>query len=597
VSAAQFIALLSRGPQQRSERITAFLSHAGQRGRLLPLLDSPTLLVLGTPGAPHVMLPGGKGLIWGHLFDRGGSRILTGGPEDLTGQAEHFVESYWGGYVALRTRNAAAEALRDPSGAISCYQATLDDVHIVTSAPHLLVEAGLVPAEIDWTILSQALVYRDLRPARTALRGISEVLPGTVVWALPTGLQTRCVWTPWHFTRAEDEITDVATAVQAVRDTAVLCLTAWGNCFDRPVVEISGGLDSAIVAAGLHESRCRPIGLTFGPAAGDPDETPYARAIASHLGIALRRETPRVDAVDILHSDAADLPRPCARNFAQAFDRPNGAMAAIENADAFFSGGGGDNIFCYLRSSLPAVDRLKRQGLDIGVASTINDLAGLAETTLWNVARRTARVAMRRGTVDLWPVENRFLSTAATAALPMPAGHPWIEAPAGALPGKRAHIASLIGVQNHLEGHGRLRQAPIISPLLSQPLMELCLSIPSWLWCDGGINRAIARAAFAGRLPHAVLARRTKGAFEGFCTQLLGANRGKLRAMLINGALGRAGLLDTEAIVECLARPAPRPGDVVRLLMLADAEAWAHSWEARASLPAAQNPDIHSALQ
>lgn len=241
-----------------------------------------------------------------------------------------------------------------------------------------------------------------------------------------------------------------------------------------------------------------------------------------------------------------------------------------------------------LRNEAPsAVDRLKRDGIGAGLLATLNDMAGLAETTIWNVARRTARVAMRRGPVETWPMEDRFLTAAATAALPMPAGHPWIEAPPGTLPGKRAHVASLIGVQNHLEGHGRQSHAPILSPLLSQPLMELCLAIPSWLWCDSGNNRAIARMAFAGLLPAPVLARRTKGAFEGFCTRLLAANRDGLRVMLLDGALAETGLLDSGAIAACLADPVPRPGDVVRLLMLADVEAWVRAWQARPALPAA----------
>lgn len=584
MSPGPFVALLSRRPQTRSDRLAGFIRKLNEQRALACLFESATLLVLGAPTSPHVLTPDGEGLIWGHLFDRAtGDRVSNAKAGDMDGPAERFVEDYWGGYVAFRTRNAAAEALRDPSGAIPCYHVTVDGVHILTSDPSLLVDAGLIQAEIDWTIVCHALVYRDLLPARTALRGISEVLPGMVLWVLPTGSETRCAWTPWRFTEAQDEISDSATAVEAVRYTTRQCLKAWDNSIHLPIVEISGGLDSAIVAAGLHRNQSRPVGITFGPAPGDPDETPYARAVASHLGIALTTGVPELAAVDLFHSDAGDLARPCARNFLQAFDRPNQGLAVRVGADAFFSGGGGDNVFCYLRSALPAVDRLKRHGLNRDLLVTIGDLATLAETTVWNVAMRTARMAFRRGAPEPWPMEGRFLSTTAMADPPLPAGHPWLDAPVDALPGKRAHVTSLIGVQNHLAGHGRSAFAPIISPLLSQPLVEVCLAIPSWLWCAGGNNRAIARVAFAGALPASVIARRTKGAFEGFCTRLVDANRVSLRALLLEGALAREKLLDTNAIAACLARETLGSTDVIRLLMLADVEAWARAWEAKPS--------------
>jgi asparagine synthase (glutamine-hydrolysing) len=107
------------------------------------------------------------------------------------------------------------------------------------------------------------------------------------------------------------------------------------------------------------------------------------------------------------------------------------------------------------------------------------------------------------------------------------------------------------------------------------------MRIPTWLWCNGGINRAVARTAFEDILSRPVLARATKGAFDGFGATIIDQNRVMLREMLLDGVLAREGLIDTATVQRSLAAPLPDGTTIVDVLTLADAEAWARSWEAR----------------
>lgn len=577
-----WLALLSRPTAPRPERIKHVIATLCAERDIAILFDHPTLLVAAA-GTPHVPIDHNEGIVLGHLFDRRtGTRIAAGTPPVSGLTADAFVERYWGGYVALSTRQGTPAVLRDPSGALPCYHIDLGDVHLLTSRPDLAIDAGLVAPEIDPTILAQAIVFRDLRPARTALRHVAEILPGMAARLYPPGLETRCIWTPWRFTAPGCEIGDFDEAANRVRDTATACLTAWGDCFQRPLVEISGGLDSAIVAAGLAASRAQARAITYAAAAGDPDETPYAEAIAAFLQVPLDICQPDRDDVDLLRSDAADLPRPCARNFSQPFDRAARASAMAMTADAFFSGGGGDNVFSYQRSLAPVLDRLRRQG-PAGLMATMSDMAILGETSVWHVAARTMRRLARRAPQPLWKPGRQFLAPAMVEALPFPEGHPWVERPPGTLPGKRAHVQSLIRMQNHLEGHGRLAVAPIVWPLLSQPLVETCLAVPSWLWCAGGRNRAVARAAFAAALPTAAIARQGKGAFDSYSARLFAARRPELRDLLLDGALAAMNLLDKPSLDAALRQPMLASETIVRLWHLADVEAWARAWHLRAA--------------
>lgn len=575
-----YVALLRRQTVRRSERLDAFVAALTGDHGFARLHESATLLIVGDPALPRVKLAGESGLIVGYAFDRAtGARIDA----PFAGQdepADGLIGRIWGGYVALRTRNATPEILREPSGTIPCYHTEVDDVHIVTSRPDLLASTGLLRSEVDWAVLTQGLVYRDLKPARTPLRRINEILPGVLGKLFPTGFETSGAWSPWTHVAHADRAMDLQTAREVVADRLSTCLTAWGNCAHRAVSEISGGLDSAIVTTGVARSSARVTGITYAATKGDPDETPYARAIAERAGLVLEVEHPSIDGVDIEETDAALLARPYARIFARPFDRAAQRIARAHEAEMFFSGGGGDNVFSYQRTLSPAIDRIRATGFGRGAWTTIGDLAELGETSVWHIATRVLR-RITRPPAPIWRAQAGFLDAAAIADLPFPQGHPWADVPPGQLPGKVAHVAALMRVQPHVEGHARQQLAPMIFPLLSQPVMEACLAVPSWLWCSGGRNRAVARAAFADRLPASVVARQSKGTFDSFSARLFVANRDRLRSLLLDGVLAANIPLDHAAIDAAIAAPLPDGEQIVRLWSLVDAETWARNWMAR----------------
>lgn len=566
--------------QDLSERLRSFAANLDAASHLARLVDTEGLSAHGDPDGPRFLLSAQPGLIWGTVFDRMTSGRINGA-RDLrweTESAERYVERQWGDYLVIRRLGGAVEVFRDPSGGMPCYHSRIDGADIFTTRPELLFDAGLMKPEIDWTILIQHMVYRSLRVPRTALRGMSELMPGTAVTIADGEIRHRTIWSPWRFTEPSAEIASVDEAVERVRRAATSCIGAWARCFERPILEISGGLDSSVVGAALARAGATPRCITFANVEGDPDETPYARAATDYLGFELEVLEADVGDVDVTRSHACDLPRPSARAFAQAHEAKLRQVAARTHADAFFSGGGGDNVFAYLKSVLPVIDRWKRGGT--GAFATMADMASVADVSIWEVAAQSIARAVRMRAAKRWIVDERFLSPPATGDLPFPHGHPWIQAPARTLPGKLVHARAMMVIQSHLDGLERLHDAPIISPLVSQPLVETCLAIPTWLWCDGGMNRSIARRAFADALPPVVIDRRSKGAFDTYSAQVFMANRGAIREMLLGGALARQGLLDTATIEAKLAGTTPRL-DILRMLDLVDVEAWVAAWETR----------------
>lgn len=163
-----------------------------------------------------------------------------------------------------------------------------------------------------------------------------------------------------------------------------------------------------------------------------------------------------------------------------------------------------------------------------------------------------------------------MLAVSAEACTPI-----WSDVPESVLPGSSNHVAWLVGTQNHIEGFNRERSHPTLWPLLAQPLVELCLRIPSWMWCAGGHNRMIARRAFADVLPRSIIERRSKGTPDSFVVELFEHNRTRLCELLEDGQLAAHDLVDLPEISRQLRDSRPVHGlGYWRIMTLADVEAW-----------------------
>lgn len=576
-----FLACVTARDAPVPDRLRALLD--GLRPTLALLVDRSGLTVLGDASAASLVLPDDQGIVWGHVFKRDGfARVMDGESPTLIQRAEEFLRTHWGGYVAIRTLGNTVEVLRDPSGAVACYHAQIDGAHLLTSRPDLLFDYGMLKPEIDWSVVAQSLVYRDLRPARTALRGIDEVLPGVVLEIRGARAESRCGWSPWAFAEPGRRSTDRAAAAAMLRDSAMGSISAWVDCFNVPIIEISGGLDSSIVAAGSATASSSPTCITFGPAEGDPDERPWARAVAARTGLPLQELVSAGSTIDMARTDSASLPRPCARALSQALDGPLQEFGRLLGADAFLGGGGGDSMFCFQHSAVPVIDRFRYEGLGRGIFTTAADIAQLARTNVWNVLLTALRYSARPAGRMPKPMTNPFLASHVRESTPWPAGNPWLEAPPHVPLGKRRHVWSIIAIQNHLEGYGRELVAPFISPLMSQPILETCLAIPTWVWCEGGNNRAVAREAFRDLLPAAVIDRRTKVAFSGIVHRVVRSQLPALREILFEGTLARERMLDTRILEAFLEQVSTSDEKLPELMALVEVEAWSRHWESLA---------------
>jgi asparagine synthase (glutamine-hydrolysing) len=147
--------------------------------------------------------------------------------------------------------------------------------------------------------------------------------------------------------------------------------------------------------------------------------------------------------------------------------------------------------------------------------------------------------------------------------------------------GKQMHAYWIASIENLLEGYLRDGVVRSFYPLMTQPVVEACLAVPTWQWISGGVNRSVAREAFEAELPPTVRHRRSKGTMDGFVAQLYNRHRAAVRDRLLGGNLVRMGIIDAAAVAAALDACGPLTGfGYGRLMALLDVEVWTGCWGA-----------------
>lgn len=563
------------------ERLNRSADYTLQLDRLLRAqgmickLESASTRVFVFADAPSLAIPG-HGLLVGQVFTNDGQPIsqrldLDGSTGEL---ASRLLQCIWGDYLAIlvdSNDSSAITLLRDPSGAVPCAYSLVDGEGFVTSDISLAVDLGLYRREVNWQAIAHGLNFPYLKTARTALKHVRELLPGSVLTCRRKDVSTSSAWSPWRFVERDARHKDPRVAAEGVRAAVSNVVRALSAGEGRFMVELSGGLDSSVVATCLRHALLRATFCTMVMPVTGTDERPYARLVTDALGqelipvkigfdnVHLEFPVPRSSVVPVI-----GIPQNATNEAWEA--------AAIQyGVDSFFSGGGGDTVFCYLKTAAPAADAFRERGVMAGIAA-IEDLAALHRCTVFKAGRLALKKMLHRPRTT-WKEDRAFLNPCwATNTLEH---HPWMDVPTGALPGDCEKILDLIGTQLFRDATPRGAERSTHFPLLSQPVMEACLSVPTWMWITDGRNRAIARQAFVDHLPQGILDRRSKGSYMGYMVSTYMRNKPRMREFLGEGLLCAHDLLDRSALANFFAKDlTPRDLSFLRIFDLCATENW-----------------------
>lgn len=538
------------------------------------VVDAPGLLLaIRGPNWPRVRcLPAGRGWVIGdlHRADFGPVSddeadhlmISLASPAELI--ARRLSEVYWGRYVALIDPGKDGEAVfRDPSGALDAFTWSVAGLSLAGSHwPDWLPAALKPPLVFDWPVIGHWLKDGSASAVTSGLRGLVSVTPGTVA---STSGEVVQVWRPGDIARRPAlPAAEAAEALPPLLDACVAAAAADGEVL---AAEISGGLDSAILASSLAKlapDRVR-LWMNYHAAEGSGDERAYARDVAGLWDLPLTEvlKSPFAYSAELIEETATGL-RPGFHALDAGGDADIAARLAAAGATRMVSGQGGDMALFNLPTGVIFADHLRRAGIP-----------GLGSPYLAQVARWTRQ--------SVWKVLADSLSPrAAWRGEALARDHPWMAGTRGLAPGKRAHIVMLAQkLSTHIENR-RGRQAEVLTPFLSQPVLEHCLAIPVPDLTEGGRDRALARRAFADRLPVSVRERRDKGEFSAYYARVVADSLDFLRSYLLDGELVAQGLIERSAMdrrlrLEVLIWQA----ESAAILAAVTVEAWVRCWRRR----------------
>jgi len=514
-------------------------------------------------------LPGEQGVIVGRLFRRAAEAPAPLQDIELTEaeadcivhtDGQSLTESFWGRYVAfLPSWTGETRVLRDPTGTLPCFRIEIEGVAIFFSWLEDLFD--LLPRfaapAVNWDAVAAHILLGRLGGRETALAGVTQLLPGELTPARTGAGRPLTLWSAVDQASCPVELEPGAAATQ-LRSTVRECVQSWASCYDVTLLRLSGGVDSAILLTALCPDvpPARVVCLNYHSPGSDGDERAFARLAAGHAGTALieRARDPRFNLEEVLA--AARLPTPGSYVGRMGTGRMDADAAMEHGAGAMFTGAGGDQLFFELRCAWPAADYLKLRGIDRGFLAAALDAARLGHVSFWQALRQAfasrsfrANLAADAGSyVTLTPREalephlrqsERFV-------------HPALLVPTELPIGKFHQVEALLYPFEYYDPFMRDAAPELVNPLLSQPLIELCLQTPTYLLTLGGRGRALARRAFAGDLPPSIASRRSKGGMEEHVAEVLQRNLLFARDLLLDGHLARQGLLDRRRVEAAL---------------------------------------------
>lgn len=487
----------------------------------------------------------------------------------------------WGRYVAIWEETGRLFAFRDPAGALDLLSWRSGAWTFVGSGAPPLIDAHLpADAELDWSRIRRVLGSPAEAFGESLIRGFTAAAPGAVIEPGGPIPAARQIWTPAGAARRRGDC--APGALRDVVDDVVGLLIAPHAAI---VGEISGGFDSAVAAlsAARTSGNRRMSWINHHAAAAESDERVYARAVADRMSADLTciARHPRPLARANLTALGTGL-RPALQGLDVDYDAAAAGFVPRSGATALLTGQGGDTVFLHSGGPALAIDRARRLGVAGLAPGFLHRTALWTRTSAWSMAR--AGLAAAAGLRRAAPPEE----TAADH------GHPWRADLADLPPMKRAQIHQLVNCQAFHGDCLRARAGELLQPFLTQPVMEHLLAIPADVLVRGERDRALARHAFADRLPASVAGRRGKGDMSAHYGAVVRNSLPVLGRLLRRGRLIGAGALE-EAELEELLDPDVLiwRGDFNRLLVAAVLEAWTDGWTRR--LRTANRP-LHQTL-
>lgn len=535
--------------------------------------DSPGLLVLHTDpkegcmqAYPIIGKDGRqRGVVTGKLFDRPTADDQPMAPNahldkaqsqrilDSRGQA--LIDHHWGRYVAFVHDEQSNErwVVRDPIGQFSCHYIPHQGVDIFFSDMETIADFEFLDLSLDWENIGLYLKYLFLIRSSTCYKKVTQLMPGERLSIMGDKRIIEQLWDPATISQT-NMIEDVEEAARLLRTMTMNCVAAWAGNYERILHRI-GGLDSSIVLACLTQMD-NPPDITcftyYTTGALDGDERVYVRMATEHMDVSLFEQERSISKINmarfknVYHS-------PIPENYFHAVELSDFEcdLAKKTRAQASFTGIGGDQVYMAPVQNHGPSDYIKTKGININMFKYIIESAQIQNISIWKSLKNTLFDFFSEKKFDAH-TNNKLTNSPLinqNIAEPIKNIEHWFDSNNQKIPNGKKHHLYFCSLSLDYRGLFLPPQhVTPVDPIMSQPLLELCFRIPTWLLAKNGMQRGLARYAFAEYLPREIICRESKSSAISYYKNIISKERVFLRHYLMEGFLSKNKLINHELI-------------------------------------------------
>nr|WP_252727855.1 asparagine synthetase B family protein [Acinetobacter sp. Ac_5812] len=431
--------------------------------------------------------------------------------------------------------------------------------------------------EVNHEYIASTLYLSRVNNNRTALKKVLSLKPGYCLNIRDCNVE--CLWSPVQFVGKRSKDQDIKIFERKLKDTIVDCIKTWGDVYDSVLLNLSGGLDSSIVAICLklfNNISLNALNISFDTVVSD--ELKYAKELCEKYNIPLhvfKLNDPKIN----LKSKLSVFPyqhRPLKYGLGfESLDEEE-LLLKDKKVEAIFSGCGGDVLFQNMDSIFITQDYYRDYGLK-GLFNISRRVAELTDRTVWDVFAKSitnkyfqGRKYLYEGSVNKELINDKYSLIVDNDYV----SHPWHHIISSLNNGKKFQISGLIDTENFYTYRKTSEYVDIVHPLLSQPIIELCLSIPSYFLTPNLINRGLLRNAFKSYLPNSIYLRRSKGKIGNFYDEIIKYNYEDICGTLNEGNLISAEILSKEWLDQNIKKGVVDENIRMQLFQLMTTETW-----------------------
>jgi len=532
-------------------------------------------------------LPTNQGMFVGKMFDRHSyapAFFDASAVHAITHDPKIILKNWWGRYIGIvHNKNTAGWTLvRDPQGLLSVFYTIKPDGLIFATDLALLYDALEEKPSVNLTYFAQYVISKNYTSALTPLSDIQELLPGTGLHIHP---DNSCFFENlWDLSSCRGSfITNKEAFEEELLATLRSSLKAWVDDSSGVCLELSGGTDSTgvlillrdilpahknIIAVNLFDSRTP-----------SSNEKEHAQEVATLCNVPLHyNDWQDCELLDPLPASW----RPDKPSTFLLFHKAGQQLcdvAAQYNCSEIMDGQGGDHVFLAPRPLGALADYWLDKGLK-GILSPMQELSAANRMSWWMLIRDTVKdIAHYYGKKKKTPSAIGFLDPSFVYA-----HHEdefYLEKTLrNFYPGKIKHIESLFHAVSYSGRNQHLFGRTMTHPLLSQPIIELALKIPTYQSFKDGYDRIFFRKAVSRIKKPQALWRTIKGETTGSMAKSLAHYASDIHSILLQGRLVKDRLVNKEWLNEQMIKI--RHGHMENswpITKLLTAQLWLNQWQ------------------